>query len=301
MSSFLLSSLEKAFKENHLVFIVGPSASGKSALALEAARSFDGEIVSCDAMQVYREVDVASDKPSLAMRAAVTHHLVDVVSVEDDFNAARYRALALPVIEDILKRGRKAVVCGGSGMYMMALLDGLFDSIEVPEGLRDELLARAKREGLSALHQQLQKIDPQAAAKINPNDQVRIVRALEIFQTTGQPISQLQKARDGLWGKMPIGVIGLDRPREVLYARADARVDDMFRRGLLDEVRELLTRKLSVSAERIIGIPELKRHFAGDISLDDARALIKKNTRNYIKRQLTWFRRDKRIEWIGLS
>ncbi len=292
--------LQRSLSENDIVFLVGPSAVGKSAFAFEAARRLNGEVVSCDAMQVYREVDIASDKPSAFMRAAVPHHLLDVVSVEEDFNAAKYRVLAVAAIEDIVRRKRKAVVCGGSGMYMAAILDGMFESVPVPDGVREALLERAGHEGLGVLYRRLGEVDPDAAAKINANDRVRIVRALEVFEASGIPISRLQRTRDGLWGKQPIALIGLERPREELYARAEARVDAMFAAGLVDEVRGLMARKLSSSAARLIGIPEVKGFLDGEYGEEKAVELMKLHTRHYIKRQMTWFRKDQRIKWSAL-
>ncbi|MBF0387820.1 MAG: tRNA (adenosine(37)-N6)-dimethylallyltransferase MiaA [Candidatus Omnitrophica bacterium] len=298
MNAILAALAQKALIDNDILFLAGPSAVGKSAAALEAARRFNCEIVSCDAMQVYREVNIASDKPAAEMIAAVKHHLLDVVSVEEDFNAARYRTLALLAIEDIRRRGRKVIVCGGSGMYMAALLDGIFAAVPIPEGLRESLLARARSSGLDAMHRWLTEIDPQAAARINPHDQVRIIRALEVFEATGMPISRLQKTRDGLWGKQPVAVVGLERPRAEMYARAEARIEAMFKAGLEDEVRGLLARKLAPAAARLIGIPEVKGYIDGEYGLDRAKYLMKLNTRHYIKRQMTWFRKDQRIEWV---
>ncbi len=283
-----------------IFFIVGPTAAGKSAAAVEAAARCGGEIVSCDAMQVYREADLVSDKPSAAMRAMVPHHLVDVVSVDEEFNAARYRTLALAAIGDILRRGRRPVVCGGSGMYVMALLDGLFEGGAADPGVRLALEERVKHEGLAALHEQLRRLDPEAAAKISPKDPVRIIRALEVVLTTGMKISERQQHRDGLWGKYKIGLTGLTRPREVLYARAEARIDEMFARGLVDEVRGLLGKRLTVSSSRLIGIPEVGGYLRGEWDLERAKYLMKLNTRHYIKRQMTWFRKDKRVEWVEL-
>ena len=294
------ASVQRLLAENNILFIVGPTGVGKSALAIEAARYCGGEIVSCDAMQVYREVNIASDKPLPAMRALVPHHLLDVVSVEDDFNVARYRVLALAAIEDIFQRGRKVIVCGGSGMYMMALLDGLFDSVEIPAGIREALMAQINAEGSVVLHQRLQQVDSVSAGKINPNDAQRIIRALEIFESTGMPISALQPERNGLWGKYSIGIIGLFRSRQELYSRAEVRIERMFELGLVEEVNLLNVRPLSATASRLIGIREVNGFINGEYPQERAKELMKLNTRHYIKRQLTWFRKDQRIEWVEL-
>jgi len=290
----------RALNANSILFIVGPTGVGKSALAFEAALNCGGEIVSCDAMQVYREVNIASDKPSAEMRSLVPHHLLDVVSVKSDFNAAKYRALAVAAIEDVLKRGRKVIVCGGSGMYMMAILDGLFESEAIRSGIREALTTRAEVEGLAALHAYLRSVDVQSAEKINPHDARRIIRALEVFESTGKPISVLHTERDGLWGKYPIQIIGFTRQREELYARVEARIAAMFKAGLIEEVRALGVRPLSGTASGLIGIREVRGFINGEYGRDRAEELMKLNTRHYVKRQLTWFRRDKRIEWVEL-
>jgi tRNA dimethylallyltransferase len=280
-----------------VIFLVGPTAVGKSAVALELAPLLNAEIISCDAMQVYREALIASDKPSLEMRERVKHHLIDVVSVEDEFNAARYRELALVSMAQIHARGRVPLVVGGSGMYMMALLDGLFEGPEADLQLRVRLSSHEAED----LYAELKHVDPVAAEKIAPNDKKRIMRALEVFETTGVPISEQQKKREGIWGKYDIRVIGLERPREELYRRVEVRVDEMLHRGLVDEVRSLLTKKLSSTGSKIIGVPEVKGALNGAYDLDKARELIKLHTRHYVKRQMTWFRKDKRIEWLMIG
>jgi tRNA dimethylallyltransferase len=280
-----------------VVFLVGPTAVGKSAVAVELAVSLNAEIISCDAMQVYREAVIASDKPSTEMRARVQHHLIDVVSVEEEFNAARYCRLALAAMADIHSRGEVPLFTGGSGMYMMALLDGLFEGGEVDTAVRAKLDARE----IDDLYAELQRIDPAAADRISSNDKQRIMRALEVVETTGVLFSEQQKKRNGIWGQYDIRIIGLERPREELYSRVEARVDEMFANGLEDEVRALCAKKLSSTGSRIIGVPEVGGAIAGEYDLDRARYLMKLHTRHYVKRQLTWFRKDKRIEWLMLE
>jgi len=288
-------------KEPVLIFIVGPTAVGKSEAGLCLAERLNTEIVCCDAMQVYREIAIANDKPSAKIRARLPHHLLDVVSVTENFNAARYRELAVPAIQDIQKRGKTPLVIGGSGMYMSVLLDGVFEGIAVEEELRDELTQEAKVKGLSVLHERLKTLDPQAAAKIHPNDPQRIIRALEVTLSTGQPISSLQQKREGLWGKMPIKIFALNRPREELYQRVEARVEDMFAKGLVEEIKRVSALPLSLTARKIIGIPEVMGYLKGEYDLERAKYLMKLNTRHYVKRQLTWFRRDKRLTWIDIA
>jgi len=288
-------------KNPALIFIVGPTAVGKSEIALCLAGLINAEIVCCDAMQVYRETQIASDKPSVQSRARVVHHLADIVSVTEDFNVARYRQLAMSAIQDIHDRGKIPVVVGGSGMYMSVLLDGIFEGTATDEDIREEISRQLERKGSAALHEQLKTLDPQAAAKIHPNDPQRIIRALEVVLSTGQPLSQLQEKREGLWGKMPIKIFSLNRPREELYQRAEARIEEMFAKGLVDEIKNVSALPLSTTARKIIGIPEVMGYLKGEHDLERAKYLMKLNTRHYIKRQLTWFRRDKRLTWIDIA
>ena len=284
-------------KNPPVILIAGPTGVGKSAVAMAYAKLAavnSVEIVACDAIQVYREVAIASDKPSSEMRRRVPHHVLDVVSVVEEFNAARYRVLASAAIDDILARGKQPVIVGGSGMYMMALLDGLFEEGGAADSLRTTLEGRE----LSGLYAELQRVDPPAAAKISSNDRMRIVRALEVFHTTGVPMSVQQRKRAGIWGKYDIRLIGLERLRAELYCRVEARVDAMFAAGLVDEVKGLLDRPLSATAARIIGVPEIKGALGGEYDLERARYLIKMHTRHYVKRQMTWFRKEKRLQWL---
>jgi tRNA dimethylallyltransferase len=288
-------------KEPSLVFIVGPTAVGKSDIASSLAQRFNAEIICCDALQVYREITIANDKPSAQSRLLVPHHVLDILSVTEDFNAARYRELAVAAIQDVHARGKTPLIVGGSGMYMSVLLDGIFEGISVEEDLREELTQELTALGPLVLHERLKTLDPQAAAKIHPNDPQRIIRALEVVLSTGQPLSQLQPKREGLWGKMPIKVFALNRPREELYQRVEARIDEMFAKGLVEEISRVSALPLSVTARKLIGIPEVMGYLKGDHDLERAKYLMKLNTRHYVKRQLTWFRRDKRLAWIDIA
>ncbi len=295
-------SLLFLMKDPSLIFIVGPTAVGKSeiGLALNNFLNKGAEIVCCDAMQVYREIAIANDKPSLQARALVPHHLVDILSVTEDFNVARYRQLAVVAIRDVQKRGKTPLIIGGSGMYMSVLLDGIFEGLNTDDDLREEISQQLDRKGSAALHGRLKSLDPQAAAKIHPNDPQRIIRALEVVESTGQSISSLQQKREGLWGEMPIKIFALNRPRQELYQRVEARVESMFAKGLVEEIKKISTLPLSITARKIIGIPEVMGYFKGEYVLERAKYLMKLNTRHYVKRQLTWFRRDKRLTWIEI-
>jgi len=290
-------------ERNQIIFIVGPTAVGKTAVACELARRLPGEIISCDAMQVYKEIHIASDKPSEELRKSVPHHLIDVVSVEEEFNVARYRALALEAIEDIRQRGRVPVFCGGSGLYMSAILDGLFEGGGADVEVRERLTQEAQEKGLPELYGRLKRLDPAASEKINPNDLMRIIRALEVFEVTGIPMSAMQLKRDGLWGAgaEDIRIFVLNRERAELYRRVEARVKEMFDCGLVDEVRAVLTKNVALAAGRLIGIPEVRGFLGGGYDLAEAQELMKLNTRHYVKRQLTWFRKEKRAQWVEIS
>ena len=281
-----------------IIFLVGATAVGKTDVALALARHLPCEIVSCDSMQVYREISVATSKPSLDERKSVAHHLLDVVCVEEKFDVAMFNKAARLAIDTIMAKGKHPLVVGGSGMYVQVLLDGIFETQGVDMDLRQKLQKIASTQGPGVLYQQLKNIDSQAASKIHANDSRRIVRALEVFESTKIPISELQKKRCGLWGHCPVVIFGLDREREKLYERINRRVEKMFSDGLVDEVKAIRGRKLSLTASRMIGVGEILAYLNGQYDLAAAKELIKKNTRNLAKRQLTWFRKDKRINWL---
>jgi len=288
-------------KTNSLIFLVGPTAVGKTEVGILLAKQLNGEIVSCDAMQVYREINIASVKPTDKELQEVKHHCLNLVSVTDDFNVAQYRQEATSCIKDILERGKQPIIVGGSGMYMTVLLDGIFEQFSRDRLLREKLQKQAIAQGIGALHRQLSDLDPVAAGKIHPHDAKRIVRALEVCLTAGAAISQLQTQRQGLWGQMPIKIFALNRERDVLYKRVEIRVQEMFDHGLVEEIKQISQLPLSTTAQTLIGIREVCGHLAGDYDLNQAQYLMKLNTRHYVKRQLTWFRRDKRIEWIDMD
>jgi len=288
-------------KNSEIIFIVGPTSVGKSEVALCLASRLNAEIVCCDAMQVYQEIAIASDKPSAKATSIVLHHLVDIISVTEDFNVARYQKLAVAAIADIQSRGKTPLIVGGSGMYMSVLLDGIFEGIVASDHIREELSCELSEKGAGFLHERLKTLDPLAATKIHPNDPQRLIRALEVAISTGQPLSQLQQKREGLWGKMPIKIFALNRVREALYQRVEARIEDMFTKGLLEEIKQVSSLPLSLTARKIIGVPEVMGYLKGEHDIERAKYLMKLNTRHYVKRQLTWFRRDKRLTWIDIT
>jgi len=284
-----------------IVFLVGPTAIGKTEIAIILAKKLNARIISCDSMQIYKGMDIITAKPSFNLRKRIPHYLIDIVSPTQDFNVSRYRKKALVFIEKILKNKNIPLFVGGTGLYVSCVIDGIFEmGVRNVRTLR-QLYKEAEDRGPEYLYGQLKKIDPAAAEKIHPHDTKRIIRALEVFRITGKPISFLQKQRKPLTALYDIKIFGLDTERKKLYHRIDSRVDEMFERGLLDEVRRLLKLKLSKTASFAIGIKELKGYFEGTYDLEEAKRIIKRNSRQYAKRQLTWFRKDKRIHWINIG
>jgi tRNA dimethylallyltransferase len=284
-----------------IIFIVGPTAMGKTETAILLAKKMNAEIVSCDSMQLYKYMDIITSKPSRQLRKRVAHYLIDIVSPQETYDVSRYRKDAISKIKEILNKSKVPIFAGGTGLYMSILIDGIFKVKSKDKNIRARLYRQAAQFGSDYLYERLKHRDPQAACKIHPHDTKRIIRALEVYQITGQPISKLQRQRQGLWDKYDIRIFCLNTQRHKLYQRIDKRVDRMFRQGLVREVKKLLKKNLSRTAGCAIGIKELKGYFAGDYDLEEARRLIKRNTRLYAKRQLTWFRKDKRIRWFKVG
>lgn len=288
-------------QSNNIIFIVGPTAVGKSEVACSLAKRINGEIISCDSMQVYRELCVVTNKPSPRMLETVKHHLIGCVSVTEEFDVARFNTLALEAIRAVHARKHIPVVVGGSGLYMQVLLDGIFPSAPKNEAVRARLKEQAGQHGSEYLHRKLRKVDPQAALKIHSNDVRRVIRALEVYKTRREPISSLRKKRCGLWGIYDIKAFALTMDRDALYRRIDRRVDDMFTHGAVQEIEHLRGVPLSPMAQRLIGLREIRGFLDGSYDEAHARELIKLNTRRFAKRQLTWFRKEKRLEWITVQ
>lgn len=282
-----------------LVCLVGPTASGKSALALELAARVGGEIVSADSRQVYRHLDIGTAKATAAERAAVPHHCLDLIEPEEVFDVARFRAAAAAAVEDVTRRGRVPLVVGGTGLYVRALVGGLCPAPARVPALRAALAAAAAAEGTAALHRRLAVADPAAAARIDPRDGVRIVRALEVGLATGVPLSTWQ-ARHG-FAERPYEVLmlGLARPVAELDARIAARVSAMVAAGLLEEVRALRARGLGEEAPGLaaVGYREMLACLSGRLDLGAAVAATVLATRRFAKRQRTWFRREPGLRW----
>lgn len=283
-----------------LVVILGPTASGKSELAVSLAERFDGEIVNADSMQVYRWMEIGTAKPSPGLRQRVPHHLLDLVEPDHPFSASDYRQEAARLIADIHRRGKRVFVVGGTGLYIKSLLQGLVDSPSGDESIREELEEVARRDGGEALLRQLAEVDPVTARRLHPNDQLRIIRAIEVYRLTGSPISRL-RSEHGFGGDYYRALkIGIRVPREELYQRIDRRVERMVAEGLVREVEGLLARGYhpGLKSMRAIGYKEACAFLAGECTLEEAVRLIKRDTRHYAKRQETWFKRDEEIKWV---
>ncbi len=286
-----------------IVIILGPTASGKTDLAVRLAERLDGEIVNADSMQVYRGMDVGTAKPSPELRRRVPHHLIDIVEPDVNFSAADFRNEACRAISDINRRGKTAFIVGGTGLYIRALLRGLVDSPSGAGPVRRELEERAKIIGNEALLSELALVDPLTASRLHPNDLVRIVRALEVYRLTGSPISR-ERSEHGFAGDYFRALkIGIAVERSELYERIDRRVERMITEGLAEEVKALLDRGFSprLKALRAIGYRQMCQYLAGEYGLDEAIRLIKRDTRHYAKRQLTWFKNDDEIYWVEYS
>ncbi len=282
-----------------VVAVVGPTGVGKTALGIELAERFSGEIVNFDSVQVYRYLDLGTAKPTPEERARVPHHLIDILEPDEPFNAAAFVERADRVIAEITARGRLPVLVGGTGLYLRALLHGLFP-VEVPEELRHRLRERLAREGLASLYQELRRRDPRAARRIHPHDRVRVLRALEVCLATGRTFSELAEKHAFRERRYQALKIGLHLPRPELYRRLDERVDRMLARGLLEEVRGLLERGFSPELKPLqaIGYRHMIAYLRGEVSFSEAVRLMKRDTRRYAKRQLTWFRADPEVKWF---
>jgi tRNA dimethylallyltransferase len=264
------------------------------------AEQFNGEIVGADSLQLYRGMVIGSAAPGPDLTARVPHHLIGIAEPDAPFTAADYAREAALAIAGIFQRGRIPFVVGGTGLYLRALLGGLIDAPAGDPELRRELASWAQRDGTGALLRELERVDPETAARLHPNDRVRIIRALEICRITGLPFSLLTSEHGFREARYDVLKLGLTRERAELYRRVEERVDRMLAAGLVDEVRELLARGFSpgLKCMRAIGYKEICRYLAGDISLDEATGLIKRDTRRYLKRQLTWFFRDSATKWF---
>ncbi len=281
--------------------IVGPTASGKSARALELAGHFGAEIINADSMQVYRYMDIGTAKPSVEERQLVRHYLIDILYPDEEFSAALFREEAQRIIADVEARGRKAMVAGGTGLYIKALTSGLIKGGEVDPVIRSRLQSEAQSGGREQLYERLQEVDPPTAARLHPHDTYRIIRALEVYERTGRPISTLRGRHRFKEGPYRVLKIGLQMERDELYRRIDARVDEMMKQGLKEEVERILEMGYtpSLRAMQSLGYKQMAAHVGGEYDLAEATRLIKRDTRRYAKRQITWFKADQEIHWVA--
>ena len=296
--------IETVDSDPPLLVIVGPTAVGKTAAAVEIARTTGGEIVSADSMQVYRAMDIGTCKPTATEMRLARFHLVDIAEPNVQVTVSYWKSLAESAILEIRRRGRVPIVCGGTGLYIRSLLQGwmLAGTAADPE-LRASLSARAQEVGSAVLHKELAEIDPSSASRLHPNDLKRIVRALEVYYTSGVTITDHIKRDGNRAAVRPAMVFGLMLPRPLLYERIEARVDQMIAGGLENEVRRLLDSGIGpdLSSMRSLGYREMVQHIEGEISHPEMVSAIKQSTRRYAKRQETWFRRDSAIEWIDVT
>lgn len=284
---------------NPIICLAGPTASGKTALAVELAKEFDGEVVSCDSMQVYRRMDIGTAKPTKEEMQGIPHHMIDVASPEEDYSVSRYCAQAAPIVEDIVARGKTAIIAGGTGLYMDSLIRGNDFAPFPSTGVRQRLEAQADAEGLEAMADWLRSVDPEAAERIH--DRKRLLRALEVYLETGETITEHNRRTQAIPPRFTPVWLGLDfEDRQQLYDRIDLRVTKMLEMGLLEEIRELLASGVpeKATAMQAIGYKEFVDALASRETLEAAADQVRQSSRRYAKRQLTWFRRNKAMHWL---
>ncbi len=286
---------------NQIICIAGPTASGKTALAVALAKQVDGEVVSCDSMQVYKSMDIGTAKPTQEEMEGIVHHMLSVAQPEEDFSVSRYCAMATPIVEDICRRGKTAIIAGGTGLYMDSLIRGNAFAPYPSTGRRQELEQLAEDEGIEAVLCKLREVDPESANGLHPSDKKRIIRAMEVYLETGETITQHNLRTQALPPRFsPVWFALEDEARQTLYDRIDSRVSIMLERGLLGEIQALLDSGVPEKATSMqaIGYKEFVDMLRGRCSLEEATALVQQASRHYAKRQLTWFRRNPSIHWL---
>ena len=284
-----------------IIAVAGPTASGKTALAIEIAKRFDGEVVSCDSMQIYKFMDIGTAKPDKSELEAVPHHMIDIVHPSEKCSVADFVEKARACIDDILKRGKLPILAGGTGLYMDSVLENIvFEDFGSDPGFREELQKLADTQGAESVHQMLVAKDPEAAEKIHPNNVRRVIRALEVCHLTGKTFTQVnaESRREPAYDAL---ILGIDANREVLYDRINMRVDKMMECGLVDEVKNIKDMGIGrdTTAMQAIGYKEILEYLEGNSTLGEAVEKIKMESRRYAKRQLTWFRRNSKIHWVS--
>lgn len=286
-----------------LVVLVGPTAVGKSEIGLRLARGLGTDLLTADSRQVYRGMDIATDKPSMEQRQGVPHRLIDLVYPDEPFNAGQYRSLALQEIERLYGERRVPLVVGGTGLYVRTLIHGLCDAPPADEAFRASLLREAAAHGRYFLHEELSRIDPESAARLHPHDEVKIVRALEVCYLSGRRLSEVQQRHGFTEQPFSVLMIGLNRDRAQLYRRIDARVEAMFARGVVEETASLLSQgcRRESGAMKGLGYQQISGYLSGQYDRAEALRLLQRDTRHFAKRQLTWFRKEPGLQWWSLS
>ena len=286
---------------NNIICIVGPTASGKSALAVELAKEYHGEVVSCDSMQVYRRMDIGTAKPTREEMQGIPHHMIDVAEPDEDFSVSRYCRLATPIVDDIVSRGKTAIIVGGTGLYMDSLIRGNDFAPFPSTGQRERLEAQADTVGMDAMLEWLRSVDPEAAARLHPSDRKRIIRALEVYLETGETITAHNRRTQTLPPRYAPLWLGVDfAERAELYRSIEQRVDRMLELGLVEEIKDLLASGVPETATSMqaIGYKEFVSALDCRCTIEEATADVKQASRHYAKRQLTWFRRNREINWL---
>ncbi len=285
---------------SELLCLLGPTAVGKTEIAIQLARRLNAEIVSVDSRQIYRQMDIGTAKPTAEEQRAARHHLIDCVDISEAFSVADYQSLVDAAITDIQNRDKRVLLVGGAGLYFRAIVDGLFEGPGADPSLRKRLEEEAAQFGVDTLHKRLQTCDPESAERIHPNNLVRVIRALEVYELTGTPMSELQQQWHPEKQRYPFIAFGLTMPRALLYRRIEQRVDVMLANGLIAEVESLLAAGYARDSVALqsFGYRELIAYLDGNFTYLEAISQLKQNTRRFAKRQLTWFRKDTRIEWL---
>lgn len=285
---------------NKIIIICGPTGIGKTSFSISLACAFNGEIVGADSMQIYRHLNIGTAKPSAEEIAAAPHHMIDFLDPAKDFDAGRFVTMADAAIADIISRHKLPIIAGGTGLYIRALLHGLFRSRPVCEKTMEQLTRELEEKGVKHLHERLQNCDPNAARKIHKNDTFRVLRALEVFMTTGQKISEYQSDHRFKQNRYTCLKLGLTMDRAQLYDRINRRVDIMIDSGLLNEVKDLIKKGYSLDSKAMqsIGYKQMGLFIKGEVDFKEAVRLLKRDTRRYAKRQFTWFNQDSEIHWL---
>ena len=286
---------------NNLICIAGPTASGKTALAVQLAKGLNGEVVSCDSMQVYKGMDIGTAKPSLEEMEGIPHYMLSVAEPWEDFSVSRYCEMAAPIVDDIIARGKTAIIAGGTGLYMDSLIKGNDFAPFPTTGMREKLEQQADEEGMEAMLSLLSSIDPESAARLHLADRKRIIRALEVYYETGETITQHNIKTQAVPPRYQPVWLGLDfANRSELYRRIDLRVEIMLKAGLVEEIRQLLDRGIPAkcTAMQAIGYKEFVAALEGNGTIEEAAAQVQQSSRRYAKRQLTWFRRNPDMHWL---